>query len=210
MPSRTILTIWIGANVILWFMILWILGTPLLSFLYLKPFGIVISLNVAFCSAFNWYIWACPFINKLIKRPDMRGTWRLTVTSSWQDPHTQTQIPPIIAYAIIRQTFSSFSLRVITKESSSKLISYSLAAQEDGLFILTAVFRNEPNISIRGVRSEIHYGSFILNIHGQPVDSLDGYYWTDRATKGSMSLTSRSNKLCETYEEASLLFEETR
>lgn len=35
-------------------------------------------------------------------------------------------------------------------------------------------------------RSEVHHGSFKLDIGGQPVDRLEGYYWTDRNTMGEL------------------------
>jgi hypothetical protein len=48
----------------------------------------------------------------------------------------------------------------------------------------------------------MHHGSFALEIHGSPVEELEGHYWTDRATKGGMKLVGRVEKLYSTYEQA--------
>ena len=91
----------------------------------------------------------------------------------------------------------------MTKESGSTLIAHSIEQQEDeGLYKLVGVYRNEPKIELRGVRSEIHHGSFALEIHGSPVYELQGHYWTDRATKGGMSLSEKVSKLYDTFEQA--------
>lgn len=207
MPSRLHIFIWVGLNVALWFFLLWMQGTPLSSLEYLKPFGVIVTANVIIGKFVDKYLWACPVINGwLVKRPDLRGTWMLAMQSSWIDPNTNKEVPPIEGFVTVRQTFTNLSFRVMTKESSSKLISYSFEEQEDGLFQFSAVYRNEPKIELQGERSEIHHGAFTLNIHGQPVTSLNGHYWTDRKTRGSMVLRDRRKTTCGTYKDALVLF----
>ena len=91
----------------------------------------------------------------------------------------------------------------MTKESRSVLITHSIEQQEDDeLFKLVGVYRNEPKIELQGVRSEIHHGSFALEIHGSPVYELQGHYCTDRGTKGGMKLNNKVKELYDTYEQA--------
>lgn len=208
MPSRLHISIWLFFTAAIWALLLWLQGTPILSWNYLKPFGGVVAANGIGATLLNRTAWAWPLINGiLIKRPDLRGTWAVTMKSCWIDPSTGKGIPTIEAFVVVRQTLTCLSFRLITKESSSKLISHSFEEQSDGLFRLSAVYRNEPKIELQGLRSEIHHGSLLLNIHGSPAYSLEGHYWTDRGTKGSMSLSSRQKELCDTYEHASKLFE---
>lgn len=91
----------------------------------------------------------------------------------------------------------------MTQESKSVLVAHSIDQQEEeNLYKLVGVYRNEPKIELQGARSEIHHGAFSLDIHGKPVYELQGHYWTDRGTKGSMKLCDKVSKLYDTYEQA--------
>lgn len=91
----------------------------------------------------------------------------------------------------------------MTQESRSYLVAYSIEQQEEEtLFKLVGVYKNEPKIELQGIRSEIHHGSFALEIHGNPPYELQGHYWTDRGTKGSLILSGRVSKLYDTFEQA--------
>jgi hypothetical protein len=49
---------------------------------------------------------------------------------------------------------------------------------------------NTPKAGVRE-RSEIHYGSTILNFDGFNVTKMDGEYWTDRKTTGEIILLKK-------------------
>jgi len=94
-------------------------------------------------------------------------------------------------------------MRLMTKESKSSLVAHSIEQmEEDELYKLIGVYRNEPKIELQGDRSEIHHGTFSLEIHGAPAYELEGHYWTDRGTKGSMSLFDRHKKLFDSFQHA--------
>lgn len=156
-----------------------------------------------FVTLFNKYMWSWKmFKGWYVKRPDLRGTWKVELKSSWINPETGEGIAPIYGYAVIRQSLTFLSVRMMTKESRSVLVAHSIEQQEDDdLFKLVGVYRNEPKIELQGVKSEIHHGSFVLEIHGCPVEELEGHYWTDRETKGGMKLFGRMKKLYNTYEQ---------
>ena len=44
-------------------------------------------------------------------------------------------------------------------------------------------------------RSTPHDGTMLFNIIGKPVHKLEGEYWTQRQTNGTVSLTFRTNEL---------------
>jgi hypothetical protein len=177
---------------------------PVLSADFVKPFGIVVGVITFFITLFNKYLWSWKiFRGWYVKRPDLRGTWKVELKSSWVNPETGEKIAPIYGYAVVRQSLTNLSFRLMTKESRSVLVAHSIEQQEDDdLFKLVGVYRNEPKIELQGVRSEIHHGSFALEIHGSPVEGLDGHYWTDRATKGGIKLFNKVGKLYTTYEQA--------
>ncbi len=108
---------------------------------------------------------------------------------------------PVQCIMTIRQTYSRFSARLFTKESSSYLVAHKIEPQNDGVFQLFGTYQNTPDITLRGERSEIHYGALVLEVRGDPPKSLVGHYWTDRGTKGSLELTDRIPPILTSYQE---------
>lgn len=207
MLTRLHISSFIGLTIAVWLVALWVQGMPVLSLEFIKPFSIVVGAITLFVALFNRFAWSWRiFQGWYVNRPDLRGTWKVELKSNWINPETNEPIPPIIAYAVIRQTLISLSLRLMTKESRSKLIAHSIEKEEDGVYRLAAIYRNEPKIELQGDRSEIHHGSLSLEIHGDPVDLMEGHYWTDRGTKGSMKLTDRRSEQFSTYEQAESAF----
>ncbi len=207
MLTRLHVSSFIALTIAVWLVALWAQGQPVLSIEFLKPFGIVVGAITVFVTIFNKYLWSWRiFRGWYVNRPDLRGSWKVELKSNWIDPDTNEPIPPIIGYAVIRQSLTALSIRLMTKESRSKSIAYSLEKEEDGLFRLAAIYRNQPKIELQGERSQIHHGSFLLEIHGSPVSTLEGHYWTDRSTKGSMRLTNKKKKLIDTFEQAPSIY----
>lgn len=204
MLTRLHISSFIGLTIAVWLLALWIQGMPVLSADFVKPFGTVVSAITLIVTLFNKFLWSWKiFKGWYVKRPDLRGTWKVELKSSWVNPETGKKADPIYGYVVVRQSFTNLSFRLMTKESRSVLVAHSIEQQEDDdLFKLVGVYRNEPKIELQGVRSEIHHGSFTLDIHGSPVEELEGHYWTDRATKGGMKLFNQVNKLYTTYEQA--------
>ena len=204
MLTRLHISSFIALTILVWLIALWAQGLPILSADFVKPFSIVVGTITIVVAVFNKYFWSSRiFIGWYVKRPDLRGTWRVELRSTWTNPETGKVVDPIYGYAVIRQTLTSLSFRLMTKESRSTLIAHSIEQQEDeDLYKLVGVYRNEPKIELQGVRSEIHHGSFALEIHGSPVYELQGHYWTDRATKGGMSLSEKVSKFYDTFEQA--------
>ena len=204
MLTRLHISSFIGLTIAVWLLALWLQGMPVLSAEFVKPFGTVVGVITLFLTFFNKYMWSWKiFKGWYVKRPDLRGTWKVELKSSWIDPETNKEIPPIYGYAVIRLSLTFLSVRLMTKESRSVLVAHSIEQQEDDdLFKLVGVYRNEPKIELQGVRSEIHHGSFALEVHGSPIYEMQGHYWTDRATKGGMKLQRKAKKLYDTYEHA--------
>ena len=204
MLTRLHISSFIALTIAVWLLALWFQGMPVLSAEFIKPFSTVVGAITLFVTVFNKYLWSWKiFKGWYVKRPDLRGTWSVELRSSWIDPKTGEGIEPIHGYAVIRQSLTFLSVRLMTKESRSVLVAHSIEQQEDeDLFKLLGVYRNEPKIELQGVRSEIHHGSFALEVHGSPVHELQGHYWTDRGTKGGMTLGNKVEKLYDTYDQA--------
>ncbi|MCF3651566.1 hypothetical protein [Synoicihabitans lomoniglobus] len=206
MITRLHVSSFVGLTIVVWLAALWFQGQPVLSLSFLKPFSLVVGVLAAFSVAFNIWIWRLPILRGwYIKIPYIRGTWRIDLKSDWIDPNTQKGIEPIQCYLVVRQTLSSLSARLITPESISHSVAYSITLESDEIYRLHVVYRNEPKIELQGVRSEIHHGAFKMEITCPNYESMDGFYWSDRKTRGSMRGVILGRQLCDSYESASKL-----
>ena len=167
------------------------------------PIGAAGSVAGLFVLLFDHLLWRLPRVGRLIsRRPDLRGTWRGRLASNWIDPATNRQVEPDSeVYLVVRQTFWNVTANLITKESKSCSTTATIEDDGCGQYQLVAQYRNTPRASVRG-RSEVHHGSFKLDIGGQPVDRLEGYYWTDRKTMGELDFNCRSPKAVDSYKHA--------
>jgi hypothetical protein len=155
--------------------------------------------------AFDWYLWRAPVISRFVKRPFVGGTWRGRLESHWIDPATGQRVAPDPeVYLIVRQTFWTTSVRLLTRESRSHSIVASIDDNRDGTFALCAIYRNTPRAAVRQ-RSPIHHGAVMLDISGDPPDCLEGFYWTDRTTMGELDLRLRFKKHVNDYSNAQRL-----
>ena len=207
MLTRLHISSFLALTVVAWLIALWAQGAPLITIEFLRPFGILVGIITIVATLFVRHAWAWPiFQGWYVKRPDLRGTWKVELKSDWIDPQTNEGIPTIVAYAAIRQTLTSLSLRLMTPESKSKLTAHSIEQEEDGVYRLAGVYRNEPSIGLQGKRSDIHHGALSLEIYGSPPNCLEGHYWTDRNTRGEMELTGRVPMIYDTYADANTAF----
>jgi SMODS-associating 2TM, beta-strand rich effector domain len=172
---------------------------------WFRPFSTVVGVLLLLLVAFDLWAWRLPFLRGwFVPRPDIRGTWSVELRSDWKDPTTNEVIAPIAAYVVVRQTFSALSLRMLTPESSSELVAAEIGKAADGTYRVAGVYRNEPKLAVRD-GSPIHYGAIVLEVQGDPVKDLVGFYWTDRSTRGEMRSLGRNAKVASSYAEAMTL-----
>jgi hypothetical protein len=155
----------------------------------LSHISTTITINIIVWTIFiNWawkwkifYPWLVPF-------PNISGEWDGTLKSNWKNKSFE----PIPTEIKITQTFFNVQIRIKTNESTS----YSTAASFDidkdrGLQQLFYSYLNTPKSSVRE-RSEIHYGTTLLNFEGFKVEEIEGEYWTSRKTTGEIKLKRKN------------------
>lgn len=207
MLTRLHIASFIGLTIIVWLIALWTQGQPVLSIDFIRPFGLVVGIIALVVGVFTKWGWAWSiFQSWYVKRPDIRGTWQVKLQSNWINPETNEGIPPIIAYIAVRQTLTTLSLRLMTPESKSCLIAHSIEFGDDGVYRIAGIYRNEPRVELQGDRSEIHHGSLLLEVYGTPPTSMEGHYWTDRGTRGTMSISARKLDVFDNFESAQAAF----
>src|SRR6266566_3604690 len=104
---------------------------------FFKPFSFVTAASGFILTAFDrlawkWRVWR----GWLVRRPNIRGTWRATLRP--------TGGRPLDGFMIVRQTLTSLSLRLLTAESASVTVSSDIILEPDGTVALAAVYRADP------------------------------------------------------------------
>ena len=147
--------------------------------------------------------WRIPiFRGWLVLVPDLNGTWKGKLTSTWIDPKTQKSVPPIDGYLVIRQSLIKISCVLLTKESKSSSRAATILIDEDHQSkVLEFTYSNAPRVSVQ-YRSTAHDGATVLDIVTKPKRKLIGKYWTDRepsATKGEIEFSFHSKEHRESF-----------
>jgi len=191
----------VGLIVVIWAVVLLVQGHPV-PLDYIKAFSYAVT-GVSFALLlWNRWLWSWRMFRPwLTTRPDLRGTWKGRLVSSWVDPNTKQGRGEIEVYLVIRQTYSSIDLRLVTAESFSVSLSASIVADGEGIHTVAVVYRNTPRALLRE-RSPIGHGGMLLYVRGTPIHQLDGEYWTDRGTKGELTLALHTNGLSHDFAEA--------
>lgn len=205
MMTRPQISAFLALSVIFWVILLTISGTPL-SWEMLAPFGTVVGAVSLVMLVFDAWAWKLPiFRGWLVKRPFVHGTWKTELQSDWINPETGEGVPVIQCFLVVRQSASKLSLRLVTPESRSETVSAGIEACPDGTFEISCAYRNKPKSMYR-YRSEVHYGAMLLSAESAAPRRMEGEYWTDRKTTGSIVLTDHKGKTPLTFDEAQALF----
>ncbi|MFZ3218279.1 MAG: hypothetical protein WA192_19690 [Candidatus Acidiferrales bacterium] len=190
-----ILAIWVG--------VLHFTETPLaINWEAITKLPDVVTIFVVLSVIFTKWLWRLPvFRGWLVTVPYIQGTWHGDLQSTWVNPKTGAEIPPLKMILVVRQTFSTMSCTLFTKESES----FSRAAQiafekETGLVTVSYNYTNRSKADIRH-RSPIHDGAAHLRVVRVPTRMLEGEYWTGRCTTGKIKLLYRTKDLLEAFPE---------
>ncbi len=204
--DRLHITAFLAIAVIIWLIVLLCQGTPI-SWSHARPFSVVVSCLVGLGLLFEFVLWRHSFLHGwFVKRPDLRGTWRVELQSSYVSPETNERVPMIVCYMGVKQTLSKLQMHLMTPESESWFIADHVRPSPNGNgFQIIGVYTNEPNVHLRDERiSEMHQGAIIIETHGPSLkpETLTAKYWTDRKTTGTMDFTSRIDDLCTRFSDA--------
>jgi hypothetical protein len=195
--------IWIliGFSILIYLVILFlfpIVEKTLLN--YLKPVPTVVIIDIIFFYLFSNFIWKWHFLSSwLVPFPNLNGTWKGVVKSTWVDPKTNKLLNPIPVILTIKQTFISISCVMRTQEMESRSFIGSFRIDADNqLLQLVYSYTSVPK-QIVANRSNQHFGTIIFNIINDKKPELIGEYWTDRKTTGTIELVFWTNKMLDKY-----------
>lgn len=173
---------------------------------WFEPFSVVVGVLMVLLSIADKWLWRVKWLRPwLFNMPDVHGTWRVSIQST-APAESPTHVS---AFMVIRQTFSTISLRLYTAESQSETLSARVLRCDDGTCNIAAVYRNTSRLEVRA-RSPLHHGALLLSVQGDPPETLSGQYWTDRLSQGDITLSGRSSGFAYSYEQALKLLGGTR
>lgn len=204
MQLRTQISATIGLAAIVWMGTLLIMGEQL-SWRMLFPFGATVAVVSSVSLYFVQFAWRWPiFRGWFVQRPDLSGTWKCHLTSNYIGDDDKPVEKTV--YVVIRQTLISLSFRLYSERAKSASIADNLAKDGTDLFALAIAYQNIPRLEDRGSESEIHFGSSLFTHIDHDCQRLEGHYWTDRKSKGSLVLNERRPEQIASFEEAEKLF----
>lgn len=151
----------------------------------LTQISTTISINIFLWTFFVLWGWKFKiFYPWLVPFPNLSGEWNGNIKSSWEGK--QSELIPI--KLTINQNFFNTQIQIRTGESKSHSVSSNFDIdKERGFEQLVYTYLNIPKSTVRD-RSQIHYGSAILEFSGYKVNAMQGEYWTDRKTIGEISV----------------------
>src|SRR5437867_3071338 len=126
--NRRVLVQVVAVSVVVVFAIgIWSTGQQLQRS-WLKFYSIAVLVATAVLASWDHWVWHWPLVQKLPKVPrDLRGTWKGTLTSFWNDPATGKPPSPKTVFIVVRQSASHVSVVLLTDESSSRSTLASLS-----------------------------------------------------------------------------------
>ena len=208
--ERLHITVFLAIAVLVWWIVLRLQGTSV-DGAHARPFTAVVGALVLLGIAFEHVLWRQKFLHGwFVKRPDLRGTWRVNLQSSYVRPGTDERVSMIVCYVGVTQTLSKLQMHLMTPESESWFIADHVRPSPNGNgFQVIGVYTNEPDVHLRDERiSEMHQGALIIETHGPGVrpETLTAKYWTDRKTTGTMDFTGRVDVLATRFADAERAF----
>lgn len=179
----------------LWLGIAYLLNAPI-NATWLKPAGYVMSAVVLLLVAFDTFLWRF-FPLRVTKRPNIRGTWKAELHYRWPVGAPQRNKR---CYVLIRQTFSTISVRMFFDISTSESRSAAIEVTDDGQYKLWWSYLSMAREFDRD--NPPHRGAAEVAISVSGTTTLDGQYWTERSTAGRIVTVGHSKKAWDSFEKA--------
>ncbi len=150
----------------------------------------VVSIDLFLYGCFVSFLWKLPFFkNWLVPFPNLNGTWKGHIHTTWTDPKTGERPGPIPAILTIKQSYLNISCVMRTAEMTSRSLTSSFVLdKENQLERLVYTYDSNPIETVKE-RSPQHCGTMSFNIvKDQKKDQLSGGYWTGRKTTGDIEM----------------------
>ena len=147
--------------------------------------------------AFDHILWRQPGFTRLHNRPILHGTWKTELRTSYDARKDET----ISCYLVVDQTFSKLCARMLFDRSRSNSMSGDIV-RENGRCVFYYVFRTDKN-ALEPTSNPPSRGAADLTIATKPSLHLEGDYWMEVGTKGTMRTVGYTKTRYDTFAGAS-------
>ena len=147
--------------------------------------------------AFDHILWRLQGFRHLHSRPVLHGTWKTELHTSYEGRKDEV----INCYLVIDQTFSRICARMLFDRSRSGSMNGDIV-RENGRCVLYYVFRSHKN-ALEPATNPTSRGAADLTIATTPSLQLEGDYWMEVGTKGTMRTIGYTTTRYDTYTGAS-------
>lgn len=164
---------------------------------FLCPIPTVVTIDLLICAGFAKWFWRWKWLQGwLVPFPDLNGTWQGHLETDWKDKAGKPP-GPIHVMLTIQQTFGRIScvMRSAEMDSHSYVEGFCID-MEAQVRRLCYSYTSRPKVKLRD-RSTPHDGTFLFRIIDKPIRKLEGEYWTQRGTGGTVTLLFESKELRE-------------
>jgi hypothetical protein len=196
MPSSTGTRIAIFLSAAIALVAVWV-TTGKFDVTYTKAIVSASSIVIIGLLAFDSWAWRFWPFRLVVSKPILHGTWKLEQRTSYE-PRANEMME---AYLVIDQRFSGIrQIRGLYEISTSHSLTADLAVDRSQC-TLSFIFRSEAGTMHRDSNPPSR-GASVLQVGRHPWLHLQGDYWMERGTKGSVESVGYSRKLYGTFASA--------
>lgn len=142
---------------------------------------------------FDSFLWRYAPFRWIVRRPVLHGTWKMEQRTSYEPRKDET----IESYLVIHQTYSSIRIDGLYAGSDSECLTASLNIDKNRCTV-SYLFRSEAHTMNRAGNPPSR-GAAVLKVGRGPERHLEGDYWMERGTHGSIRSVGYTPKLYATF-----------
>jgi hypothetical protein len=146
--------------------------------------------------AFDRWLWRYPPFRWAVRRPVLQGTWKMTQRTTYEPRADET----MESYLVIHQTYSSIRVNGLYAISDSQSLSADFATDKSRC-VVSYIFRTDAHTMYR-TGNPPSRGAAALKVGRKPQLHLEGDYWMERGTRGSVKSVAHTSKTYDTFEAA--------
>jgi hypothetical protein len=163
---------------------------------YAKAIVTATSAVILLLLAFDRWLWRYPPFRWAVSRPVLHGTWKMTQRTTYEPRAHET----MESYLVVHQTYSTIRVNGLYAISDSQSLSADLAVDRSRC-MLSYIFRTDAHTMHRAGNPPSR-GAATLKVGRKPQLHLEGDYWMERGTRGSVKSMGHTPKTYDTFEAA--------
>jgi hypothetical protein len=194
---KNIVFISIALAAIIAVLYLFILGSELRIPFIVRAVSFGITVTTLFWTYYFTKGWKWKISNWIFYRPNINGTWSGTIISDYVDDNGN-KVPSIEFYLVVRQSFIRIHFTTFTKDFVGVSYAETFALNEDkGLKNVAYLYKKD---STQSNDEHLREGATELRlIIGKDEKKLEGKYWSNTKTQGTVSVTLISEEQVDSF-----------